>query len=78
MTNEQEQHLQEVVKTAGELIEAKYRAGQEAHGGNLFDLSASELADESIMEIVDLLVYILTLKAKLKEVKGNLDFKTRK
>jgi len=69
MTLEQEAHLKEIVTTSAFLINNKYRQGQKAHGGNLFDMSASQLLDESINEAVDLLVYLLTAKAKLNSFK---------
>lgn len=46
------------------MIDAKYRAGQEAHGGNLFDLTEVQLIDEALMEAVDQMTYLITLRSK--------------
>lgn len=69
MSPEQEAHLKEVLAVSHLLINDKYRHGQKAHGGNLFDLSASQLIDEAINEAVDQLVYLLTAKERINEVK---------
>lgn len=76
MTPQQEQHLQAVVKAAAELIETKYRIGQEKHGGNLFELSSSQLLDEALMEVTDLFVYLLTVKQKISDIKDKYDVRT--
>lgn len=78
MTETQEKHLQEIVRLSGELIEMKYRKGQEEHGGNLFDLSASDLCDQAIMEAIDQMVYLITLKSKLTDFKAKFEVKERK
>lgn len=69
MTPQQENHLSQTIKAATDLIETKYRAGQQEHGGNLFDLSTTDLLDEALMEVTDLFVYLLTVKNKLIEIK---------
>lgn len=65
MKPQQERHLKDILKTSRQLINKKYRAGQEHHGGNLFDLTAAELIDEAINEAIDQMVYLITLKDKL-------------
>ncbi len=65
MTQQQEKHLKTIIRVAGELLDAKYRAGQVRHGGNLFDLTALQLVDEAIMEAVDQWTYLITLRDKL-------------
>ncbi len=65
MTPQQEKHLKSVTKAASALIESKYRAGQEQHGGDLFAKDVNELIDEAILEAVDQLVYLITAKNKL-------------
>lgn len=69
MSPDQENHLKEVVSVATALMQSKYREGQKKHEGNLFDLTASDLIDEAIMEAIDQLVYLITTKAKLTENK---------
>jgi hypothetical protein len=69
MSPQQEEHLKEIVTVTKALIESKYREGQKKHGGNLFDLTASELIDEAIMECVDQMTYLLTAKSKLSDFK---------
>ncbi len=66
MTNSQEQHLKNIIRIAGEMIDEKYRAGQKKHGGNLFDLTPLQLAEESIMEAIDQMTYLITLRDKLQ------------
>ena len=65
MTRDQELHLLKIISETRVLINNKYRAGQQAHGGNLFDLSPEELIDEAINEAIDQLVYLITAKQKL-------------
>lgn len=65
MTSQQEAHLERVKTAFAELLDAKYRAGQEKHGGNLFDKTPQELIDEAIYEAIDQAVYLITLKDKL-------------
>ena len=72
MTINQEQHLKEILASAAIMIETKYRKGQQAHGGNLFDLSPSQLIDEAINEAIDQLVYLLTAKANLQRWKDSM------
>lgn len=66
MEPNQENHLYKLLVTTSHLLEKKYRAGQQHHGGNLFDLSALELLDEAINEAVDQMTYLLTLRDKLE------------
>jgi hypothetical protein len=69
MTQEQELHLELVIKEATALIDAKYRAGQAAHGGDLFTKTTTELIDEAINECIDQIVYLLTAKHNLEKWK---------
>ena len=66
MTEEQEEHLLQIKESFYHLADTKYRAGQAEHGGNLFDMSAIELLDNAIDEAVDQVVYLLTLRSKVK------------
>ena len=65
MTKEQEAHLARVIAVFAAACDIKYRRGQREHGGNLFDCSALELAEEAIREAVDQIVYLVTLRDKL-------------
>ncbi len=60
------EHLNHILKEADELIAAKYIKGKIQHGGDLTDMSADQLVDEAINEAVDQLVYLITLKDKLR------------
>jgi len=62
MTVEQEAHLATLKIEACALMDAKYRAGQQEHGGNLWKKPG--VLDMAIHEAVDLLVYLLTLRAQ--------------
>jgi len=67
MTPKQEQHLKDILYNSLCLIDKKYRAGQKEKGDkdNLFDKTAIQLCDETIAELVDGLVYQLSLRDKL-------------
>jgi len=64
MTDEHEEHLAKIKKQIVQLIDSKYRKGQIEHGGNLYHKPG--IVDFAIEEIVDLVVYILTLKQQLE------------
>jgi hypothetical protein len=72
MSPDHEEHLQKIKTEISQLIDSKYRAGQKQHGGSLFHKAG--LLDMAVEEIVDLVVYILTLKQQLigeyKVIKG--------
>lgn len=65
MTNEQERHLGRIIMRFWKLVDAKYRAGQKEHGGNLFDLDELTLLDSAIDEAIDQVVYLLTLRERV-------------
>ena len=60
MNTQQECHLTELKKSITTLMDAKYRAGQAAHGGNLFDMTVTQLIMEAINENIDQATYLLT------------------
>src|SRR3990167_4934944 len=62
MTPEQEKHLQKIKDQFNELVDSKYRKGQEAHGGDLW--AKSGLLDMAIEEAIDQVTYLITLKDK--------------
>ncbi len=63
MTHAQESHLRAVKDEFTALVDAKYRKGQQEHGGDLFRRSCEELLDMAIDEAVDQVVYLLTLRS---------------
>lgn len=65
MTQEQEEHLQSVKDKFCQDLDKKYRAGQKEHGGNLWDKEG--LLDFAIEEVLDLAVYLYTLKAQVMD-----------
>ncbi len=65
MTLSQEAHLSRVKADFCLLVDAKYRAGVEEHGGELLDVPALEILDFAIEEAIDQVVYLLSLKEKL-------------
>jgi hypothetical protein len=64
MTPEQENHLGEIKETFCSLVDAKYRKGQEEHGGNLWKKKG--LIDMAIEEAIDQVAYLLSLKRQIE------------
>lgn len=60
MTQLQELHLKQLKIEFCEMLDKKYRAGVEEHGGNIWDMSAEQLKKEAYNEIIDLWVYMRT------------------
>ena len=67
MTGDQELHLINIKNDFREEVDNKYRAGQKEHGGNLFDMSLEDLAENLICEAIDAYVYAHTLRTKIRE-----------
>jgi hypothetical protein len=65
VTSSQEAHLSRVKAKFCSLVDAKYRAGVEEHGGELLEVPAIEILDFAIEEAIDQVVYLLSLKEKL-------------
>jgi len=65
MTEEQEQHLENIAEEAVRLIGRKYKKGVAEHNGNLW--KKKHIIDFAIDEATDQIIYLLTLKAQLKE-----------
>jgi hypothetical protein len=61
MTEEQEEHLKRIKTNFTSKVDAKYRKGQEEHGGNLIYSSALRLINMAIEEAIDQIVYLETL-----------------
>ena len=62
MTTEQEAHLKRIKTNFSQRVDDKYRKGQKEHGGDLIHSSAIVLIDAAIMEAIDQIVYLETLK----------------
>jgi len=65
MKQKQELHLSMIQSKVRKLINTKYRRGAREHQGNLSNLSSKKLIDEALNEVIDLAVYLITLKNKL-------------
>lgn len=58
MTPEQEAHLARIKNEVVDDLDAKYRAGEEAHGGNLWDKPG--MLEQAYAEALDLCIYLRT------------------
>lgn len=65
METEQELHLQRIKDQFLKDVDAKYRKGQAEHGGNLW--LKPGMLDMALDEIVDLYVYMVTLKEQIEK-----------
>lgn len=65
MTPAQELHLQEIITTACRRLEAKYRRGQEEHGGDLWD---RPVLNDATDEVIDLLTYLHTARSQRDDI----------
>ena len=65
MTPEQERHLQMIKDEFVKRVDAKYRAGQKEHGGDLWN---KDSLAEALPEAIDLFVYIITELLKRKNI----------
>ncbi len=59
-----EQHLKRIVSEFSLDLEAKYRAGQEEHGGDLW--TKPGMLSHAIEEVLDMVVYLYTLRDQLR------------
>jgi|TARA_R100001530_G_scaffold66479_1_gene47541 hypothetical protein len=71
MTDAQEDHLRGIVEMVSEQIHRKYRAGQQEHGGNLWE--RTPLTGDLIDEAIDQATYALTLAQQLTWAKRLLE-----
>ena len=65
MTPEQEFHLARIKSEFTSLVDAKYRAGQAEHGGDLIEKEELSLVNMAIDEAIDMVVYLITLRDKI-------------
>ena len=67
MTDAHEQHLQQIKDKFVSEVDKKYRAGVKEHGGNLaVDYTLPELLDMAMEEVLDLWVYLESLRMRLQ------------
>lgn len=66
MTSDQEAHLQRIKVIFVTEVDDKYRKGQAEHGGNLFDLTPLDLVNNALLEALDQVVYLVTLRDRLR------------
>jgi len=66
-TVDQRAHRESIVEEFVPEFSAKYSKGAIEHVGLLSDCSAEQLIDMAIEEVQDMVSYLYTLRAKLKE-----------
>lgn len=66
LTPSQLVHANTVVEEFSTLMHAKYEKGAAEHGGNLWEKDEDWLLDQAIDEAIDQVVYLLTLKEKIR------------
>lgn len=67
MSHENEDFLDDIKDEFFDLVDPKFRTGQEEHGGNIWDMPTIKLIDAAIDEAIDQFVYLYTLKQQLLE-----------
>lgn len=65
MEPHQEDHLARILDAFERICDRKYRIGQHEHGGDLHKKSTAWLLDQAILEAVDQVVYLLTIREQL-------------
>lgn len=75
MTPPQEAHLENIKEWFVSEVDKKYRKGVAEHGGNLW--MKSGIIDMALEEVLDLAVYLLTLKSQIANVKDHFDDYTK-
>ena len=66
MTQNQEQHLEDIKRSFCEEVDAKYRAGQKEHGGNLWD---RDVVPDINNEAIDLVTYAYTNRERQNKIR---------
>jgi hypothetical protein len=59
-----EQHLARILAEFSLDLDAKYRAGQEEHGGNMWEKKG--MLTHAIQEAIDQVVYLYTLREQMR------------
>lgn len=65
LSDDQTEHLFDIIDAFANKVEPKYREGAKEHGGNIWDMSNMKLLDEAINEAIDQFTYLYTLRQKL-------------
>lgn len=60
MSEEQHEHIHQLIFLLGQFAEPKYEKGALEHGTNLWEYSDEELEAFEMEEIIDLVIYRLT------------------
>lgn len=60
MDAEHKAHLKRILDNFNADLSAKYEAGQQEHGGNLWEKAG--MLEQAIAEAIDMVVYLYTLK----------------
>lgn len=71
MTPERERHLRNIKHWFLSDVDIKYRKGQAEHGDDLF--KKANLIDDALEEVLDLAVYLYTLRDQIKDVQTKFD-----
>lgn len=71
MTPERERHLRDIKHWFLSDVDIKYRKGQAEHGDDLF--KKANLIDDALEEVLDLAVYLFTLRDQIKNVQTKFD-----
>ena len=66
MTEAHEKHLEQIKLASCDLLDRKYRAGQKAHGGSLWNMPAARQVENAIEEATDQLTYLLSLRQNMR------------
>ena len=71
MTPSQEAHLENIKEWFAHEVDEKYRKGVKEHGGNLWEKSG--IIDMALEEVLDMAVYLVTLKAQIASLQTKFD-----
>lgn len=66
MTSEQYEHILSIVRKFAFEATEKYEKGCAEHGGGLWEVPAEDILEMAIEEAIDQVVYLMTLRDKLK------------
>jgi len=71
MYSSDEHHLQAILSSFEKEVVLKYRTGVKEHGGHLWEKSG--MIDEAMNEVIDLYVYLHTLREQVKALQAKFD-----
>lgn len=67
LTEKQLEHIEEILGWFNSTMPPKYTKGATEHGGDIRDLTPIVLVENALEEALDNIVYLLTLREKLRE-----------